>query len=125
MKLSPAGSVINPPMGDFIGWILLAETSSLYRSEPHSGTADFVGWILLGLFAGTIARRVMPGEEKGGCLVTIVLGILGAVIGGWVGKNIGFLPDNNPGDWLPSLGSIVTATVGTMILLALWKFLRK
>jgi uncharacterized membrane protein YeaQ/YmgE (transglycosylase-associated protein family) len=97
----PAGYAISPPMGDFIGWILL------------------------GLFAGAIARRVMPGEEKGGCLVTIVLGIIGAVIGGWVGKNIGFLPDNNPGDWLPSLGSIVTATVGTMILLALWKWLRK
>ena len=66
--------------------------------------ADFVGWILLGLFAGAIARRVMPGEEKGGCLVTIIMGILGAVIGGWIGRNIGFLPDNNPGDWLPSLG---------------------
>jgi uncharacterized membrane protein YeaQ/YmgE (transglycosylase-associated protein family) len=112
-------------MGDFMGWIQLAATSSLYRSESHSTTADLVGWILLGLFAGAIARRVMPGEEKGGCLVTIVLGILGAVIGGWIGRNIGFLPDNNPGDWLPSLGSIVTATVGTMILLALWKWLRK
>jgi len=111
-------------MPDFVGWILLAAPPVL-SGGPESTTGDFIGWILLGLFAGAIARRVMPGEEKGGCLVTIIMGILGAVIGGWIGRNIGFLPDNNPGDWLPSLGSIVTATVGTMILLALWKWLRK
>jgi uncharacterized membrane protein YeaQ/YmgE (transglycosylase-associated protein family) len=111
-------------MPDFVGWILLA-APSVVGGGPKSTTGDFIGWILLGLFAGAIARRVMPGEEKGGCLVTIVLGILGAVLGGWVGRNVGFLPDNNPGDWLPSLGSIVTATVGAMILLALWKFVRK
>ena len=119
------GYAISSTMGDFMEWILQAATPAVLGGEPHSRTADFVGWILLGLFAGAIARRVMPGEEKGGCFVTIVLGILGAVIGGWIGRNIGFLPDNNPGDWLPSLGSIVTATVGTMILLALWKWLRK
>ena len=111
-------------MPDFVGWILLA-ASPVLSGGPESTTGDFIGWILLGLFAGAIARRVMPGEEKGGCLVTIIMGILGAVIGGWIGRNIGFLPDNSPGDWLPSLGSIVTATVGTMILLALWKWLRK
>ena len=86
---------------------------------------DFIGWILLGFFAGAIARRVMPGEEKGGCLVTIVLGIVGAVIGGWVGRNVGFLPDYHPGPGLPSLKSILTATVGAIIVLALWKWLRK
>lgn len=87
---------------------------------------DFIGWILLGLFAGAIARKVIPGEEKGGCLLTIVLGIIGAVVGGWIGRNVGFLsPDTNPGDWLPSLGSVVTATVGAMIVLLLWKWLRK
>ena len=52
--------------------------------------------------------------------------IIGAVVGGWIGRNVGFLPpDPNPGDWLPSLGSVVTATVGAMIVLLLWKWLRK
>ena len=95
------------------------------RSAMCAGMDDFVGWVLLGLFAGAIARRVMPGEEKGGCLVTIVLGIVGAVVGGWIGRNIGFLPDHQPGNWLPSLGSVVTATVGAVVVLALWKWLRK
>ncbi len=85
----------------------------------------FVGWILLGLIAGLIARRVIPGEEKGGCLVTIGLGIAGALVGGWIGENIGFLPRHQPGDWLPSLKSILTATVGAMVVLALWKWLRR
>lgn len=85
----------------------------------------FVGWILLGLIAGLIARRIMPGEEKGGCFVTIGLGIAGALVGGWIGENIGFLPSGQPGPWIPSLKSIVTATVGAMVVLALWKWLRK
>jgi uncharacterized membrane protein YeaQ/YmgE (transglycosylase-associated protein family) len=86
---------------------------------------EFIGWVLLGLFAGAIARKVMPGEEKGGCLVTIVLGILGAVVGGWIGQNIGFLPRGDPGDWLPSPKSVLTATVGAIVVLAIWKWLRK
>lgn len=85
----------------------------------------FVGWILLGMIAGFIARRVIPGEEKGGCLVTIALGIAGALLGGWIGENVGFLPSERPGPWIPSLKSIVTASVGAMIVLVLWKWLRR
>lgn len=86
---------------------------------------EFIGWVLLGFFAGAIARKVMPGEEKGGCLVTIVLGILGAVVGGWIGRNIGFLPPADPGVWLPSLKSVLTATIGAIVVLSIWKWLRK
>jgi uncharacterized membrane protein YeaQ/YmgE (transglycosylase-associated protein family) len=89
------------------------------------GMAELIGWVLLGLFAGAIARRVMPGEEKGGCLVTIGLGILGALVGGWIGKNVGFLPPSDPGVWLPSVKSVLTATVGAILVLAIWKWLRK
>jgi uncharacterized membrane protein YeaQ/YmgE (transglycosylase-associated protein family) len=87
--------------------------------------AEFIGWVLLGFFAGAIARRIMPGEQKGGCLVTIALGILGAVVGGWIGRNVGFLPPAEPGAWLPSLKSILTATVGAIVVLAIWRWLRK
>lgn len=87
--------------------------------------AEFIGWVLLGLIAGAIARRLMPGEEKGGCLVTIGLGILGAVVGGWIGKNIGILPPSDPGVWLPSVKSVLTATVGAIVVLAVWKWMRK
>jgi uncharacterized membrane protein YeaQ/YmgE (transglycosylase-associated protein family) len=85
---------------------------------------EIIGWVLLGLFAGAIARRVMPGEEKGGCLATLVLGVLGAVVGGWIGRHVGLLPAAGPGDWLPTLKSLLTATVGAMVVLAVWKWLR-
>jgi uncharacterized membrane protein YeaQ/YmgE (transglycosylase-associated protein family) len=86
---------------------------------------EILGWVLLGLFAGLIARRVMPGEEPGGCLLTIGLGIIGAVVGGWIGRNVGFLPIADPGPGLPSWESLLTATVGAMVVLALWKWLRR
>ena len=86
---------------------------------------EILGWVLLGLFSGLIARRVMPGEEKGGCLITIILGILGAVVGGWIGRHVGFLPVADPGPCLPSLESLLTATVGALVVLVLWKWLRR
>ena len=88
---------------------------------------EILGWVILGLVAGLIARKVMPGAaEKGGCLITIALGILGAVVGGWIGRHVGFLPPvTESSSGLPSLQSILTATVGALVVLALWKWLRR
>ena len=47
-------------------------------------------WVLFGLIAGAIARFLMPGKAKGGMIVTIVLGIVGALVGGFVGAQLGF-----------------------------------
>lgn len=87
--------------------------------------AEFIAWVLLGLFAGAIAKRIVPGQQKGGCLMTIALGMVGAVVGGWLGRHLGFLPPPHPGAWLPSLKSILTATVGAVLFLTLWRWLRK
>ena len=49
----------------------------------------FLGWILLGLFAGTIARALMPGRtEPGGCIATTAIGVLGALLGGWIATEL-------------------------------------
>jgi uncharacterized membrane protein YeaQ/YmgE (transglycosylase-associated protein family) len=48
----------------------------------------FIGWIVLGLIAGVIAKVLMPGKDPGGCIITILLGIAGAFVGGWVGKTL-------------------------------------
>ncbi|EIE99533.1 GlsB/YeaQ/YmgE family stress response membrane protein [Saccharomonospora glauca] len=45
-----------------------------------------LGWIVLGLLAGAIAKMLMPGRDPGGCLLTILLGIGGALLGGWIGR---------------------------------------
>lgn len=86
---------------------------------------EILGWVLLGLFAGLIAQRLMPGGERGGCLLTIGLGIIGAFVGGWIGRHVGFLPIADPGPGLPSWESLLTATVGAIVVLLLWKWLRR
>ncbi|WP_193213006.1 GlsB/YeaQ/YmgE family stress response membrane protein [Luteolibacter marinus] len=103
---------------------LLIGASGLPASG-HPRIAELAGWILLGLFAGLIARKIMPGEEKGGCLLTIVLGILGAVVGGWIGRHFGYLQAPEPGEWLPSPDSVITATVGALLVLLIWKWMKK
>ncbi len=47
-----------------------------------------VSWIVLGLIAGAIAKLLMPGKDPGGCVITMLLGIGGAFVGGWVGKTL-------------------------------------
>jgi uncharacterized membrane protein YeaQ/YmgE (transglycosylase-associated protein family) len=49
---------------------------------------DVVAWMLFGLIAGAIAKLIMPGKDPGGCLVTSAIGLLGALIGGFIGTRI-------------------------------------
>ncbi|MDD1796188.1 GlsB/YeaQ/YmgE family stress response membrane protein [Enterovibrio makurazakiensis] len=74
-----------------------------------------ISWIILGLLAGILAKWIMPGKDGGGFIMTTLLGIAGAVVGGWVSSLLGF---GTAGGL--SLGSIVMATVGALILLFLY-----
>ena len=49
----------------------------------------WIAWIIFGLIAGIIAKFLKPGRDTGGYIVTIILGILGAVVGGWIGTQLG------------------------------------
>ena len=75
---------------------------------------------MVGLIAGILAKWVMPGPDPGGIIVTILIGIVGAFIGGWV---LGLLGFSGTGDI--SLGSILTATLGAIILLATYRLLTR
>jgi uncharacterized membrane protein YeaQ/YmgE (transglycosylase-associated protein family) len=67
-----------------------------------------LGWILFGLVVGVIAKLLMPGRDPGGFIVTILLGIAGAVIGGWVGRALGMYgPNDGAGFFMALLGSII------------------
>ncbi|NNC90162.1 MAG: GlsB/YeaQ/YmgE family stress response membrane protein, partial [Akkermansiaceae bacterium] len=80
----------------------------------------------LGLIAGALAKILMPGKDPGGCLVTILLGIAGAFVGGLLGKHtpIPFLQAQ--AEARISWPSILTATVGAVLLLLLYRlFLKK
>lgn len=49
-----------------------------------------LAWIALGLAAGVVAKLIMPGRQRGGCIVTTVLGIAGALVGGFIGRSLGY-----------------------------------
>lgn len=75
---------------------------------------NILWWIVVGLVAGVLAKAIMPGSSKepGGWILTIVLGIVGALVGGWVGSLFGVGAGN-------LLMSIVLATVGAILVIAL------
>lgn len=73
-----------------------------------------LGWILFGLVVGAVAKLIMPGNDPGGIIVTMLLGIVGAVVGGWLGRALGFYGPNDPAGFLMSL-------VGAIVLLAIYR----
>ncbi len=74
----------------------------------------FLSWILFGLIVGVIAKLLMPGRDPGGFLVTILLGIVGAILGGWIGRMIGWY---GPGQG----AGFLMALFGAIILLVLYR----
>ncbi len=73
-----------------------------------------IGWIIFGLIVGAIAKLVMPGRDPGGIIVTILLGIVGAVAGGYMGRALGWYGPNDGAGFLMSL-------FGAIILLFLYR----
>ena len=76
-----------------------------------------LGWIVLGLIAGAIAKAIMPGRDPGGIIITMLLGIVGAIIGGFVGKAI-FGTDINT---FFSLSTWLLAILGSLIVLLVYR----
>jgi uncharacterized membrane protein YeaQ/YmgE (transglycosylase-associated protein family) len=74
-----------------------------------------IGWIVFGLVVGLIAKFLMPGRDPGGFVITAVIGIVGAVLGGFVGRMIGLYKDGDP-------VGFVMAVIGAIILLAAYRF---
>jgi uncharacterized membrane protein YeaQ/YmgE (transglycosylase-associated protein family) len=77
-----------------------------------------LGWILFGLVVGIVAKLLMPGRDPGGFIVTTILGIVGAVIGGFLGRTLGFYGPGEPAGFL-------MATLGAVVLLFLYRMLRR
>jgi uncharacterized membrane protein YeaQ/YmgE (transglycosylase-associated protein family) len=67
-----------------------------------------LGWMLFGLIVGVIAKLVMPGRDPGGIFVTMLIGIVGAVLAGFIGRAIGwYQPGEAAGFFMATLGAIV------------------
>ena len=81
---------------------------------------SLIAWIVLGLLAGAIAKMLMPGRDPGGCILTIIIGIVGALLGGFLSTMLGFGGLGGDLDWR----NLVIAVLGSIVLLALWRMLR-
>lgn len=78
-----------------------------------------LSWIVFGLVVGIIAKLLMPGRDPGGFIITILLGIVGALLGGFIGRAMGFYGPNEGAGWLMSI-------LGAIVLLALYRmFVRR
>ena len=78
-----------------------------------------LAWIVLGLIAGLVAKALVPGRDPGGCVITILVGIAGALVGGWLSTLLGF------GGLAGGLDvrNLVIAVLGAIVLLVLWRLL--
>jgi uncharacterized membrane protein YeaQ/YmgE (transglycosylase-associated protein family) len=74
-----------------------------------------IAWIIVGLIAGALGKLIMPGNDPGGIIVTTLLGMVGAIVGGFVTQNLLRLGEGG------FIWSIIVATLGAIILLAIYR----
>ena len=79
-----------------------------------------LSWIIMGLIVGVIAKWIMPGKDGGGIIITIILGIAGAFVGGFIGSLIGL-----GGVSGFNIGSFILAILGALLLLFIYRKIKK
>lgn len=77
-----------------------------------------LGWIVFGLVVGIVAKFLMPGRDPGGFILTIALGIVGAMVGGFLGRALGWYRESDPVGFL-------MAVLGSIVLLILYRFVAR
>jgi uncharacterized membrane protein YeaQ/YmgE (transglycosylase-associated protein family) len=75
-----------------------------------------IGWIIFGLIVGIVAKLLMPGRDPGGFVITGVLGIVGALLGGYIGRALGWYGEGEP-------AGFVVAVIGAIIILLLYRLM--
>jgi uncharacterized membrane protein YeaQ/YmgE (transglycosylase-associated protein family) len=77
---------------------------------------SIIGWILFGLVVGIVGKLLMPGRDPGGFILTILLGIAGALLGGFAGRALGFYGEGEPAGFIMAvLGSILLLIIYRMV----------
>lgn len=79
---------------------------------------EFLWMLLIGLIVGAIAKFVMPGKDPGGILVTMIIGIVGALLAGFLGRALGWYSEGEPAGFIASV-------VGAVLLLVVYRLLTK
>ncbi len=79
-----------------------------------------IGWILLGLLAGLIAKAILPGDDPGGIIVTLLLGVAGALLGGFIARALGL---GDPINEFFDISTWIAAIIGAIILLLIYRMI--
>lgn len=79
-------------------------------------TYGFFGWLLIGFLAGALAKFIIPGRDPGGCLVTVALGIAGALLMGFIGNALGWYTQGQA-------GGFIAATLGAILILFVYRLM--
>src|SRR5262245_65979987 len=99
----------------WIGPDIAQSTTQVGTCGRRTTMFGILGWILFGLVAGIIAKLVMPGRDPGGFIVTILLGIAGAFLGGFLGRAMGFYGEGEG-------AGMLMAILGAVVLLVIYRF---
>lgn len=75
-----------------------------------------LSWVVFGLFAGILAKWIMPGKDGGGFIITVTLGIIGALVGGWISTLFGYGKVDGF-----NIGSFVVAVIGALVVLFIYR----
>jgi uncharacterized membrane protein YeaQ/YmgE (transglycosylase-associated protein family) len=96
-----------------------SRTALQLLASPQEGfrMLEVISWIIFGLIVGVLAKLLVPGRDPGGIFITILLGIAGALLGGWVGRLMGIYGPGQVGGWIMSI-------LGAVIILLLYRALR-
>jgi uncharacterized membrane protein YeaQ/YmgE (transglycosylase-associated protein family) len=86
-------------------------------NDERSASVGIIGWIVLGLVAGAIAKAILPGDDPGGIIVTMLIGIVGALVGGFIASAL----DVGDLDEFFDVGTWLIAIAGSLLLLVLYR----
>jgi uncharacterized membrane protein YeaQ/YmgE (transglycosylase-associated protein family) len=92
---------------------------SYFGTLSEEDPVGIISWIVFGLIAGIIAKLFLPGRDPGGCIITMLLGIIGAFVGGFIFQLLTGRPDVTRFD----LGSLVVAVIGAIVVLLIYRFI--
>lgn len=76
----------------------------------------WIAWIIIGAIAGALAKAIMPGRDPGGCIVTILLGIAGAAVAGFIGNKMGWYEQGEG-------AGFIAAIIGAILILFIWRLI--
>ncbi len=79
---------------------------------------EFLWMLIIGLIAGAIAKFFMPGRDPGGCIITMLLGIAGSMLAGFIGRSLGWYA---PGQY----GGFIASVLGAMLILLIYRLITK